>query len=542
MKKKMRKSLCMFLAFIMMFAGTQSAFAVEKTQLQSAITDTAAYMYATVKSPEIGSVGGEWAILGLARSGYEVPEDYYQNYYQTVETSVKDCKGILHDKKYTEYARIIIALTAIGKDARNVAGYDLTTPLGDYDKTIWQGINGPVWALIALDSGNYPMPVNPGAKVQASRDLYIKNILDSQLPDGGWSLTKTSDVDITGMVLQALAKYKDRSDVKIALEKALACMSKLQVSDGGFSYGTVKNSESCVQMIIALSELGISIEDARFVKNGKTILDKLLTFYVKGKGFQHTIDGSGENQMAAEQGLCGLVAAQRFADGKNSLYRMSDAIKLGNGAQNGETGGLAGKEGAVRVPSITIVGKTFEDVKTHKNQLAIESLASRQIINGKTDMAFQPDETMTRAEFATIVVKALGLMAEENSKFSDVKSGAWYAGYVGTANKTGIVKGKSEKTFDPQGTITREEAASMVARAAKLCGMETKYQVNAVRDTLAGFSDYVKCSSWAREPLAFCYDKRILDREKLEILPKEEIKRCEIAQMIYNMLHAAKLI
>ena len=54
-------------------------------------------------------------------------------------------------KKHTEYSRVILALTSIGKDAQNICGYDLTAPLLDYDKTVWQGINGAIWALIALD-------------------------------------------------------------------------------------------------------------------------------------------------------------------------------------------------------------------------------------------------------------------------------------------------------------------------------------------------------------------------------------------------------
>lgn len=127
------------------------------------------------------------------------------------------CKGVLHEKKYTEYSRLIVALSSIGMDARNVAGYDLTYALGDYDKTIWQGMNGLIWALIALDSRNYPVPQNKEAKTQAIRQMYIDRILDCQLADGGWSLfggteaastgDGVSDPDITGMALQALAKY-----------------------------------------------------------------------------------------------------------------------------------------------------------------------------------------------------------------------------------------------------------------------------------------------------------------------------------------------
>ena len=174
-----------------------------------------------------------------------------------------------------------------------MAGYNLLTPLGDFSKTIWQGINGPVWALIALDSGNYAMPQNSDASTQATRQMYIDEILSRQLTDGGFSLmggttaadsgNQISDPDITGMALQALAKYQDQLKVKEATEKALACLSKMQKDNGGFASWGTANSESCVQVIVALTELGISLDDVRFVKNGNTLEDNLLTFYRVGK-------------------------------------------------------------------------------------------------------------------------------------------------------------------------------------------------------------------------------------------------------------------
>ena len=149
---------------------------------------------------------------------------------------------------------------------------------------------------------------------------------------------------------------------------------------------------------------------------------------------------------------------------------------------------------------------------------------------------------MTRAEFATIVVQGLGLVPEANGKFTDVLSGAWYAAYIGTANSYGIVNGNSSTTFNPNGTITRQEAAAMVARAAKLCGMDTQVDSAAVRDVLAQFTDYVKTDEWARESLAFCYKENILNQDDLEIQPDVSIKRCEIAQMLFNMLGLANLL
>ena len=223
--------------------------AKDEPSIQGAISDTANFLYNQNKSPQVGSIGGEWVIIGLARSGETIPSSYFEQYYQTVEKYVKKHEGQLHDKKYTEYSRVILALTAIGKDPAQVAGYNLLTPLGDFEQTIWQGINGPIWALIALDSGHYEMPINLSASKQASRQLYIDEILSRQLDNGGFSLfggedeqTKkqiAADPDITAMALQALSPYQEQPKVKQAIERALNCLSKMQNSTGGLPAGVL---------------------------------------------------------------------------------------------------------------------------------------------------------------------------------------------------------------------------------------------------------------------------------------------------------------
>lgn len=526
-------------------------------ELAAAGKATAEYVYKTVKEPQVGSIGGEWAVLGLARSGYDVPEEYYQDYYATVEKYVEACKGVLHEKKYTEYSRVIVALSAIGKDARNVKGYDLTKALGDYDKTIWQGLNGPIWALIALDSMNYPMPENQEAKTQATRQMYIDRILECQLADGGWSLfggtsaassgDGVSDPDITGMALQALAKYQDQSAVAKATEEALACMSGMQDAQGGFgSWGTT-NLESAVQMLVALCELGIPLDDARFMKNDKTILDNALSYQQKDGSFLHTAAGGGSNQMATEQGLYALAAAQRAAEGKPSLYRMTDHLALSGAATAGPVkgAGLEGKDAAVSARPITAPGKTFPDVsgeQAHANLPAIEALAARGIIDGKSGGNFDPDGSMTRSEFAKIAVAALGLTPKANDAFPDVPDKDWYAPYVGTASTYGIVNGGSDGKFNPLGTISRQEAAVMVANAAKLCGMDTAVDTAAARDMLAQFPDYTTSASWARPSLAFCYREDVLSQNDENIRPTEPITRAEVAQMLFNLLGSTNLL
>lgn len=518
---KMKRITSVLLSIILLLSTTIASASTE-------LADVADYLTASVPNPQIAAVGGEWTIIGLARSGVDIPDEYYADYYAEVEKYVKAKEGILHEKKYTEYSRVIIALTAIGKDPSDVAGYNLLTPLADYEKTVWQGINGPVWALIALDCGGYDIPQNPDAEIWATREFYIRYILDAQLPDGGWALSgDISDPDITGMVLQALAGYQDNAEVKAATGKALSLMSAMQNADGGFSSGDKENSESCTQMLVALCELGIPLDDARFVKNGNTILDAVLS-YRTGNSFMHTRDG-GSNIMATEQCFYAMVAAKRMQDGRSSLYKINDA--------EGYTASVSNSSHPdVKISEITAPGKTFDDITGHEAKYAIESLSSRGIITGKTDKLFEPDSTMTRAEYATIVVRGLGLPVKNSTDFADVTEDDWFFDFVGTAHFYGIVNGVSDTEFNPNGTITREEAAVMTARAAKLCGMDNELDEAQSRDVLAGFLDYIKASDWAVTSLAFCYDEGILPDDVMEIQPMQAITRAEVAQMLFNML------
>ncbi|MDR1247649.1 MAG: S-layer homology domain-containing protein [Clostridiales Family XIII bacterium] len=560
MKRISKRITTVLLAALMLspvFAAPVSS--ADKATLDNAVTGAAAYMLNTVKNPQVDSVGGEWAVLGLARSGYAVPDSWYEGYYNTVEKYVKDLDGVLHDKKYTEYSRVILGLTAAGYSPLNVAGYDLTLALGDFERTIWQGINGPIFALIALDSGNYVIPRNSDAKTQATRDLYIKEILRRQIKDGGWNLTagadgeirtgERSDPDLTGMALQALSKYQDKPDVKEATDKALVFLSERQDEKGGYFGWNSTNSESAVQVLVALCELGIAEDDPRFVKNGYTLTDNILSYREPDGSFKHTAEGSGNSQMSTEQAFYGIVAAQRARDGENSLYRMSDAVKRGAAvarASDADGDGLPGRHADVKPVPLTAAGKTFDDIGSHASSNAINALAARDIISGKSETVFDPDASITRAEFAAITVRGLGIapvaQGGGSDPFDDVNPGAWYYYYVNTADHYGIAGGVGDRLFNPGGAITRQEAAVMVARAAKLCGMDTDTDAVTIRDTLAQFDDYRTVADWAQGALTFCYAEGILDDSVLEIAPKETVTRAEITDMLYNMLMSADLI
>ena len=273
----------------------------------------------TLGTPTVNSIGGEWMVIGLARSGRTVPAGYYDNVVEYVKAKA-DANERLHPAKVTDNARVILALTAIGKDVTNVGGHNLLKGLDNMAYVQKQGINGPIFTLIALDSHNYP------TMGDVTREKLIQVILDAQLPGGGWNLSgENADTDMTAMAIQALAPYYKTSEtVKAAVDKALEALSALQQGDGGFgSWGTV-NSESCDQVIVALTALGIDpATDSRFIKNGLTVLDALAGFYVNGGGFKHVAD-KGRDGMATEQGYYALASYYRFVNGQTSLYDMSD--------------------------------------------------------------------------------------------------------------------------------------------------------------------------------------------------------------------------
>ena len=278
-----------------------------------------------VPTPTIGSSSGEWAVLALARGNADVLNSYYDGYYDRVVAYVRDniSSGKLNADKSTDNARIALALTAIGEDPTSVGGHNLLTALDDVTYDLKQGINGPIWALIALDSKNY---------TSSSRDELIEAILGNRTSDGGWALDGTvTDVDMTAMAIQALAPYyKSNKNVQDVVDAALAWLSTKQSSDGGFSSWGNANAESCAQVIVALSALNIDADtDSRFVKNGHSALENLLTFEQADGSFLHTLPGSDKdnNQMSSEQGTYALVAYDRFKTGKNSLYNMTDAVK-----------------------------------------------------------------------------------------------------------------------------------------------------------------------------------------------------------------------
>jgi hypothetical protein len=266
-----------------------------KVDADTLARQTAAVLLEKNPEPIPGPLGGEWLVLGLCRMGYALPDGWVEGYRQRLECHVADCSGVLHDRKYTEYSRVVLTVTAMGGDARNVAGYDLTAPLEDFEQTIFQGVNGAVYALLALDSGNYGS--------DAIRERYLAHVLEKELPGGGWCMMgDVPEADVTAMALQALAKYRDRETVKEAIERGLKALEGADLT----------TSEAVSQTIIALSALGLDAGEK---------VKLLLTFQTEDGDFRHVMDGKAD-PLATEQAFCALASAALQQAGK-SLYGMA---------------------------------------------------------------------------------------------------------------------------------------------------------------------------------------------------------------------------
>ena len=321
---------------------TEAEAEVLSPDIDTVLSKVRSYILSKDTKPDYSSI---WNVIGLKRSGLYVPESYINLFYSNVIAYCESKDWQITRAKYSDYSKLILALTASGVDARNVMGHNLLAYLSDYENVSRQGNNGTIWALIALKSNPaYEIPEDPSAVQQNSEELLVKKVVGMQCQDGGWTMMgPTGDSDMTGMAMQALASYYNKDgyeDVTAAINKGLAWIEKNQLSSGGFGTMKTETSESVAQIITALCGVGIDCgEDARFIKNGKWPMTGLFQYYMPEGGFMHVAADAGNNGggaggiidgMATEQGLYATVAYRRFLDGETFLYDMSDvAISAG---------------------------------------------------------------------------------------------------------------------------------------------------------------------------------------------------------------------
>ncbi len=314
-------------------------------EIETAVEKTSSYMLVAAANPTIQS--GLWETLCFARGSYAVPEGYYELFYNNVVKELEEGEGTISgDRTNTDYSKTILALTAIGKDPTNVGVYNLLSKLSNFTQIKRGGMMAYVWALIALDSNNYDIPINTTG-VQTTRELLIQTILDREVVTsegvhGGFSLYSESsnakpDTDVTAMTLQALSRYKNKEDVKPVIDRAVNVLAGLQNSNGSYgTFGATETSESTSQVVLALTSLGIDPAiDSRFIKGDHWVLSDLMSYYVDGGGFMHikagaTGNGGAKpgtlNGMASYQAMQAMVSYNRMKSGLPWIFAITDGF------------------------------------------------------------------------------------------------------------------------------------------------------------------------------------------------------------------------
>ncbi|MBU5485615.1 hypothetical protein KQI86_14945 [Clostridium sp. MSJ-11] len=250
----------------------------------------------------------EWEVIALAKAGKTIPDTYVKR----IEADFKKSNGVLDQP--TDYERIVLGLLAAKADPTNIGGYNLIEKIYNNEDLESQGINAYIYGLIALDSKEYSVPDS----AVWTREKLINVILDERTKDKGWDFAGIkADPDMTGMALIALAPYKDIPKVKKAIDEGVEKLISLQKESGAFASYNVENTESISQVIMGLCANGIDPTDSRFIKNGKTMIDALMTFKTADGGFSHLKNGRNDVK-ATEQALLALQAYKNLKE-KNSV-------------------------------------------------------------------------------------------------------------------------------------------------------------------------------------------------------------------------------
>ncbi|MGE5328700.1 MAG: S-layer homology domain-containing protein, partial [Deltaproteobacteria bacterium] len=186
----------------------------------------------------------------------------------------------------------------------------------------------------------------------------------------------------------------------------------------------------------------------------------------------------------------------------------------------------------------------FKDVSNHWAKDDVNDMGSRLIVRGTGNDKYEPDRDITRAEYAAIVVRALGLKPGMGSNpFKDVEASTWYCDYVKTANQYGLIAGCADGSFKPNDKITREQAMIIIARAMKVTKLKSELKDEDISKLLANYSDAGKSADYAKNSIAACVDKGIVSGRSADtIAPKSCITRAEVASIVKRLLKKSDLI
>jgi LPXTG-motif cell wall-anchored protein len=281
--------------------SASSSESLSSVKLQQAIDSASEY---TLKNWSDDNI---WGAIALKQTGKIIPSSFLSSAIQVVQKNSGKFHYITDAEKYT------LGILAAGGDPTNISGYNLVQNIYNGDVTK-QGTNGEVYALISLGSTDFPIP----SSATWTKEKLINQLLNTQQQDGHWSLNTTdssSDIDITAMVLAALAPYKDQTEVKDHISKALEYLSSQYLAS------KVDNSSTAAQIVLALSSLGIDGNGSTFIKDNVSIMQYLMSFQQNDGGFGYKA-GNTSDTFSTPQAFEALAAYQMYKGAKGYLYHL----------------------------------------------------------------------------------------------------------------------------------------------------------------------------------------------------------------------------
>lgn len=441
----MKKGILFFLITILVIVFSAQSFAL------SNLNDTASYLEKNVSQSKYDGML-DWPILALSAVNKDVSTLINRREKQIEK------EELFSPDRSTDYHRSIIGVVAARKDPRNFAGYNLIEnvkksqlPNGKFGDSIAQGgnylVNAHVWGIISLYTAGETIP---------NRDKALKWLVDHQNEDGGYSIdtrVKSSDIDMTGMVLTAFGALGENKD-HAAVKKAIEYLNKQQGDQGDFVSWGGTSSESLSQVIQGLIMLGIDPAGPEWSKKNGNLVTALLTYKKSDGSFSHAAGGKS-NIIATYQALAALADYQNG----QSIYQ-----KLRRENQK------------------------FSDIpKGHFAAGSITRLVAQGIVTGFPDGSFRPGAPVKRQEFATMMVRSLynkKSMQSVTKNFKDVPTTHWANPYIQIVSDEGIMKGRGPQSFAPEETITGAEVMAVLVNAL---GLESSAKANKGERWYAGY-------------------------------------------------------
>ncbi|MBU7005852.1 S-layer homology domain-containing protein [Phosphitispora fastidiosa] len=426
------------------FAGTR----VSPEEVRKALDSGVKYLHEYYEAKEFRGLLEDWAPIGLSAAG----EDLAGPEWSVGDRSAQDAMladlstgTLLKYGRNTDYQRVILNLAALGIDPSNTEGVNYANVLaksqlvsGKFADAVGeqvigeQLVNAQVWGIIAMKA----------AKIEGMNEEKASSWLAAHInPDNGYSIDTTveqSDIDMSGMALIAFAVLGE-SDSSEPVVKVLEYLKNNQQPSGGFAAWSMETSESPAAVIQGLTALGLDPQAERWTTQNGSPLRALLDYQQPDGGFAH-YEGGGSNLKATAQAVMALAD---YINGTSAFQRMA--------------------QGQLQQSGI------FSDMQeSHWAYPVVKDLVESSVVNGYPDNTFRPDNPVTRAEFATILVKGLNLqgqMTTTTARFRDLPLGHWANQAVAASVERGYIKGMSETTFAPTANITGAQVAAMLVRA-----------------------------------------------------------------------------